>query len=213
MHSWSTFGAKTNHRQTRTHKTHHDPNLGEATTFPLIIYFVHLHEAHIQMTFPKLGFPWLWGPIILPIRVYQNYSPFWELSNDMSHATYTKGNRGDSLFLMVKNQIANLIPDLSIGHNLCFRCVNGSYEPILDIYISIVFQWYKELFNPLGFDPYNCSLKIWESTNSKLPKWKLSWECEGSFPHTFLHSQASSWLATLQAFTLVTSPRLGMRQK
>jgi hypothetical protein len=24
---------------------------GEATTFPLIVYFVPLHEAHIQMTF------------------------------------------------------------------------------------------------------------------------------------------------------------------
>ncbi len=29
------FGARTNHGQTRIHKTHHDPNLGEATTFPL----------------------------------------------------------------------------------------------------------------------------------------------------------------------------------
>jgi hypothetical protein len=27
------------------------PGLGEATTFPLIVYFVPLHEAHIQMAF------------------------------------------------------------------------------------------------------------------------------------------------------------------
>jgi hypothetical protein len=46
---------------------------------------------------------------------------------------------------------------------------------------------------------------------SKLPKWKLSWECEGSFPHTFLHSWASSWPANLQALTLVASPRLGLQ--
>jgi hypothetical protein len=31
------------------------------------------------------------------------------------------------------NQTTNLIPDLSFGHNLCFRCINGSCEPILDI--------------------------------------------------------------------------------
>jgi len=51
MHSWSILGAKTNHRQTRTHKTHHGLDLGESITFPLIIYFVPLHEAHIQMAF------------------------------------------------------------------------------------------------------------------------------------------------------------------
>jgi hypothetical protein len=51
MHSLNIFGARTNHRQTRTHKTHHGPDLGEATTFPLIVYSVHFHEAHIQMGF------------------------------------------------------------------------------------------------------------------------------------------------------------------
>jgi hypothetical protein len=48
MHSLSTFGARTSHGQTRTHKTHRDSDLGEATTFPLIVYYVPLHEAHIQ---------------------------------------------------------------------------------------------------------------------------------------------------------------------
>jgi hypothetical protein len=52
----STFDARTNHGQTRTHKTHHGSNLGEATTFPLIVYFALLHKTHIQMTFfvPRL---------------------------------------------------------------------------------------------------------------------------------------------------------------
>ncbi len=40
-----------NHKQTRTHKTHHGPDLGETTTFPFIIYFVPLYEAHIQIAF------------------------------------------------------------------------------------------------------------------------------------------------------------------
>jgi len=40
-------------------QTHHDLNLGEATTFPIIVYFVAGHEAHIQMVFfsqdPRVG--------------------------------------------------------------------------------------------------------------------------------------------------------------
>jgi hypothetical protein len=45
-----------NHMQTQTHKTHHGLDLGEATTFPLIVYFAPLHKAHIQMAF-CLGTP------------------------------------------------------------------------------------------------------------------------------------------------------------
>jgi hypothetical protein len=42
------------HGQTRIHKTHHGPDLGEATTFPLIVYFVPNHETSTQMSFcPK----------------------------------------------------------------------------------------------------------------------------------------------------------------
>jgi hypothetical protein len=38
MCSWSTFGAQMNNEHTRMHKTHHGPNLGEVTTFPLIVF-------------------------------------------------------------------------------------------------------------------------------------------------------------------------------
>ncbi len=51
VHNWSTFGAKTNHGQIRTHKTHHGPDLGEAPTFPLIVYFVPGHRISTQMSF------------------------------------------------------------------------------------------------------------------------------------------------------------------
>jgi hypothetical protein len=47
VHSLNTFGARTSHGQIQIHKTHHSLDLGEATTFPLIIYSVPLHEAHI----------------------------------------------------------------------------------------------------------------------------------------------------------------------
>jgi hypothetical protein len=54
VHNLNTFGAKTSHGQIRIHKTHktpHDPNLGEATTFPLIVYSVVGHGTNIQMAF------------------------------------------------------------------------------------------------------------------------------------------------------------------
>jgi hypothetical protein len=48
MHNFRTFGARTRHGQPWTHKIHHDLDLGETTNFPLVVYFVPLHEAHIQ---------------------------------------------------------------------------------------------------------------------------------------------------------------------
>ncbi len=36
---------------TWTHKTHHGPDSGEATTFPHIVYSVTLQGAHIEMAF------------------------------------------------------------------------------------------------------------------------------------------------------------------
>ncbi len=144
MHSLNIFGARTSHEQTQTHKIHHGPDLGEATTFPLIVYFVALHEAHIQMTFclktPKCESIILRSNLWLGWSSKQSCSPRWNLSNSMSHATWTWGNRGDSRLLVVRSQIANLTPILSFGHNLCFRCPNESCEPISDIYVPRVFQ-------------------------------------------------------------------------
>ncbi len=51
VHSWSTFGARMTHGQIQIHKIHHGPDLGEATTFPLIIYFVPGHGTSTQMSF------------------------------------------------------------------------------------------------------------------------------------------------------------------
>ncbi len=96
--------------------------------------------------FPQLGLPRIWGRITSRADLQsqwgpkQSCSPCQELSNGMSHATWTQGNQVDSRLLMVGSQTANLTPNLSFGHNLCFRCSNGRCEPILDIYISIVFQ-------------------------------------------------------------------------
>jgi hypothetical protein len=155
-----------------------------------MVYFVPLHEAHIQMIFcprtpisqmgvpkfPKLGLPQLWGPITLcaDLRLRwglkQSCNPHWELFNCMSHATWTQGNQVNSWLLVVESQTANLTPNLSFSHNLCCRCPNGWCEPILDIYDSISFQWYKYFHNLMHFDPCNCSLKIQESIGTPTPQ-------------------------------------------
>jgi hypothetical protein len=62
MHSWNLFSAWTSHKQTWTHKIHNDPDLGEVTTFPLIIFYVPGHNANTQMSFcletPKNSHNW-----------------------------------------------------------------------------------------------------------------------------------------------------------
>jgi hypothetical protein len=46
MHSWSIFDAWMNHGHTQTHKIHHSPNLGEATTFLFIIFLIGHKGPH-----------------------------------------------------------------------------------------------------------------------------------------------------------------------
>jgi hypothetical protein len=94
----------------------------------------------------ELGLSWFWGPISLCADLQlrwglkQSFSHCHELSNNMLHATYTQGNRVDYRLLVGGNQTTNLTPKLSFGHNLCFRCSNGSCEPILDIYVQEIFN-------------------------------------------------------------------------
>jgi hypothetical protein len=235
MHSLNTFGAKINHEQTHTHKTHHDSDLGEATTFPLIVYFVPLHEAHIQMAFcprtpkflkfPNSALPRLWGPITFStdLRLIwglkQSCSCHWELSNCMWHATYMQGNQVDSRLLLVGSQNANLTPGLPFDQYLCFKCPNGACKPISDIYVPRAFQWYKASLNPISFDPCNHSIKIWESNGTLTPKVRVPLGVWGFIlSHSFALPGAWNvilglpfWLALLQALALVMSPRLGLR--
>jgi hypothetical protein len=163
--------------------------------------------------FPKLGFPRLWGSVTLCVDLWLRWGLkehcilHWELSNGMLHATFMQGDRVDSWLLLVESQIANLIFDLSFGHNLCFRCSNGSCEPILDIYVSINFQWYKEFFNQMGFDPLQSPkmgvhLGVWGFIPSH--SFALPWAWD-------VTSRLSSWPTTLQALALVMSPRLGLQ--
>jgi hypothetical protein len=151
----------------------------------------------------------------------RSYSPCWELSNNMSHATCTQGNQGYSWLLVIGSQTTNLTFDLSFGHNLCFKCPNGSCNPILDICVSIALQWYKRLFNQMGFDCYNHLLKIQKSIGTPTLKMEVHLGVWRFIPsHSFALPGARdatpglpSWPGTLQALTLVTSPRLGLRHQ
>ncbi len=132
----------------------------------------------------------------------------------MWHATYTQVNQGDSRFLMTENQINNLTPKLYFDHDLCFKYPNGSCKPILDIWRA--FQWYKELFNPMNFDPW----KFWKSIGTLTPKVGVHLGVCGFIPShspTLLGAwnvtpMLQYWHAPLQALVLVASPRLGLQQ-
>ncbi len=112
------------------------------------------------------------------------------------------------------------IHDFSFGYNLCFKCPNASCKLILDIYIPRAFQWYKKIHNPMGFDPYNRFLKIRKSIGT--PTFKMGihsrvWRFIPSHSPTLLGAwdvipEFPFWLAPLQTFALVTSPRLGLQQ-
>jgi hypothetical protein len=158
------------HGQIWPHKTHHSLDLGETTTFPLIVYFVPNHGTNTQMSFcqdfqmgvpkfPKLWLLQLWRPITLCAKLWLRWnlkkscSPYRKISNDMWHAMCTQVNQGDSWLLVVGNQIDTLTPRVFFSHNLCFKYSNGTCEPNLNIYVLRAFQWYKKIFNPNIFDP------------------------------------------------------------
>jgi len=115
---------------------------------------------------------------------------------------------------MVRSQIGHLIPDLSFGHNLCFRYPNGSCKPVLDIYIPRHFHWYKEVFNPMNFDLYNRPLKIHESIGTPIPKIEAHLGVWRFIPSHYLHSREHEmwFLGSLLAHTFA-SPCLGREPK
>jgi hypothetical protein len=173
---------------------------------------------HFLPGIPKLGLPQLWGRIILCADFWlrwglkQSCNPHQELFNNMSHATCTQGNWGDSWLLVVGSQIVSLTFDLSFGHNLCLRCPNGSFEPILDIYVPRAFQWYNEFINPMSFDLCNRSLKIWKSIVTPTPKVRVHlgvhlgvWRCNCHSPILSTSWEHEMWLrASLLARTFAS---------
>jgi hypothetical protein len=166
---------------------------------------------------PRLGVLQLCGTITscADLRLWWGLnwscSPRQDLSNGVLHGTCMQRNWVDSQLSVVGSQTASLTPDLSFGHNLCCRCPNGSGEPILDIYIWIAFQKYKELIRARGFSLCNCSLKFRESTATPIPNMGVHLRVWG-FILTLSHTlELLSWPALLWTLALVASPRLGLR--
>jgi len=118
----------------------------------------------------------------------QSCSSRWDLSTGMLHVTCTHRIRVNSRLFVVGSQTTSLTPSLSFCHNLCYRCPNGSCKPFLDIYTSITFWWYKELFNARCFYPWNHSLKVQESTGALTPKMGAHLEVWVFHSHTLSHS-------------------------
>jgi hypothetical protein len=71
----------------------------------------------------------------------------------------------------------------------------------------------------MGFDPWNFSLKVWESIGTPTPQMGAHLGMWGFNPSHFLTLPGAqdatlwlpSWLTPLQALALVASPRLGLR--
>jgi len=172
--------------------------------------------------FPRLGLLRFWGPITLCVDLQlrwnfkQSCTLHWELPNGMWHARKS----GESRLLVIGSQIDNLTPNPFFDHNLCFKCPNGSCEPILDIYVSRAFQSYKELFNPMCFDSYSCYLKIRKSIKTPTPKVGVHlgvWGFILSHSPTLLKAWnvipgLHFWPTPSQALALVASPKLRLWQ-
>jgi hypothetical protein len=115
---------------------------------------------------------------------------------------------------MVGSHLANLTPDPSFGHNLCFKYPNGSYELILDIYVSKDFQWYKEFFYLMSFDLCNCPLKIWKSIKTPTPKVGVHlgvWRFIPSLSYIPGNMKCDSWVSFLAR--TFANPCLGREPK
>ncbi len=155
------LGVETNHEQPWTHLTHHGPDSGEATTFPLIVFYASRGGGYIQMAqilgTPKLesrncpetvlvGVPGLWELITLDCRVRsqrglnQSCNPRRDLSNSMLHSQIECQEEVDSRLFVVGSQTASLTPDPYFAHNLSCKCPNDQCEAIFDIYASRPFQ-------------------------------------------------------------------------
>jgi hypothetical protein len=194
---------------TLTHKTHHDLDSREATTFPHTVLSAALDGGYIQMALsletPKLESrnypetvpvrvqglwelqPGLWELITPNYRVRsqqglnQSCSSPQELSTAVSHSRIRHWEEVESWLLVVGSQIVNLTPGPSFAHNLGCRCPNDQCEAILDIYASRPFQWHQEHLNVRCFGPCCRTLKIQESRRTPSPQ---LWECE-FHPHTW----------------------------
>ncbi len=188
-HSGTPLGVGTSHGHFGPRDTPR-PGLGEATTFPHIVFSAPLRRDYIQMAlFPETtklesrnctetvpgGVPRLWELITLDCQVWsqrglnQTCSPRRDLSNNVSHSQFRGREEVDSRLLVVGSQIASLTSGPSFAHNLSYRCPNDQCKAIFDIYASRPFQWHQEHPNARCFGRCCWALNIRESRRTPNP--------------------------------------------
>jgi hypothetical protein len=78
LHNWNIFGARMNHGQTWTHKTHHGSKSHHLPLYNTICAWPGDQHPNVILSrdsqvgvpkFPKLGLPWLWGLVILCVDI------------------------------------------------------------------------------------------------------------------------------------------------
>ncbi len=125
-------------------------------------------------------------------------------------------NYGYSWLLVLDSQIDILTFNPSFSHNLCFKYSHGSCKPIIDIYVLRVFQWYKEVLNPMSSNLSNCSLKIQkfqrDSNSQSGSPLRNVW---AHFSHSFAFLGMWMWFpgytlrpTPFHALALIVSPRI-----
>ncbi len=128
------------------------------------------------LKFPQLGLSRLWGLIILRVDLRlrwglkQSCSPCQKFFQWYVACHLHARKLGQFLTFSGWELNCQFDSQPSFSHNLCFNCPNGSCECILDIYVLRTFEWYKEVFNPLGFDLCNRFLNIQKSIETPISK-------------------------------------------
>jgi hypothetical protein len=179
---------------TLTHKTHHGPDSGEATTFPHIVFSMLLRGDYIQMALfpgtPKLesrncpeivpvGVLGFWELITPDCRVWlqqglnQSYNPRRDLSNAVSHSQFGGRKEVDSRLLMVRSQLPALL--LPITWATYVQMANA--RPFS---ISTLRDLSNDTKNTSMLEPCCRTLNIRESRRTPSPP---LWGCWASPPH------------------------------
>jgi hypothetical protein len=180
-----------------THLTHHGPNSGEATTFPLIVFFAALRRGYIQVALfpgtPKLesrncseivpgGVSRLWELITPDCEVRsrrglnQSCSPRRDLSNDVSHLQFGGWEEVDSRLLMV----GNLTPGLLLPITWVTDVQMANARPFSISTLQDLSNDTKNTPNARCFKPFCRTLNIRESRRTPNPQ---LWKCWASPPH------------------------------
>jgi hypothetical protein len=136
VHSWNTFSVTINHKQTQIHKTHHGPDLGETTTFPLYSIFWLVTGLASKWHFvpglpsaspkiPKVGTPTTLGAHNFVCNLWLR----WGLK---------QGNRGDSRLLVVSKLglrpfffTITCVSDVQMGHRAHFKHLRSKIFPMI----------------------------------------------------------------------------------